>query len=108
MSAHEPHGNVEVVADPIADPGLSPHLPRPTDVDPAKEKRAERQVATLFGLSAVASILFAVAYFTFAIGGKSRPHFGLRCISRRPRAQPRRRLAWHRHWRHLVGPQAHG
>ena len=47
MSAHEPHGNVEVVADPIADPGLSPHLPRPTDVDPAKEKRAERQVATL-------------------------------------------------------------
>lgn len=68
MSAHEPHGNVEVVADPIADPGLSPHLPRPTDVDPAKEKRAERQVATLFGLSAVASILFAVAYFTFAIG----------------------------------------
>ena len=68
MSAHEPHGNVEVVADPIADPGLAPHLPRPTDVDPAKEKRAERQVATLFGLSAVASILFAVAYFSFAIG----------------------------------------
>ena len=68
MSAHEPHGSVEVVADPIADPGLSPHLPRPTDVDPAKEKRAERQVATLFGLSAVASILFAVAYFSFAIG----------------------------------------
>jgi ubiquinol-cytochrome c reductase iron-sulfur subunit len=55
-------------ADPIADPGLPPHEPRPTDVDEAAEKRAERQVATMFGLSALCALLFCVAYFTFEIG----------------------------------------
>lgn len=55
-------------ADPIADPGLPPHEPRPTDVDDDAAKRAERQVATMFGLSAVFSILFVVAFFTFDIG----------------------------------------
>jgi ubiquinol-cytochrome c reductase iron-sulfur subunit len=55
-------------ADPIADPGLPPHDPRPTDVDEDAEKRAERQVATLFGLSAVCAVLFCVAYFVFEIG----------------------------------------
>jgi ubiquinol-cytochrome c reductase iron-sulfur subunit len=58
-----------VAAEPIADPGLPVHLPRPTDVDPAMEKRAERQVATLFGLSSVFAILTCVAYFTLRIGG---------------------------------------
>ncbi len=57
-----------VEGDPIADPGLEPHRWRPTDVDPAAEKRAERQVATLFGLSSVFAILFVVAYFVFHIG----------------------------------------
>jgi ubiquinol-cytochrome c reductase iron-sulfur subunit len=57
-----------VEADPIADPGLPEHLPRPTDVDPAAEKRAERQVATLFGLSALFALLFCVAYFVFDVG----------------------------------------
>lgn len=56
------------VADPIADPGLPAHLPRPTDIDPKAEKRAERQIATLFGLSTVMAILFVVAYFAFDIG----------------------------------------
>lgn len=51
------------LAEPIANPGLPAHLPRPTDVDPAMEKRAERQVATLFGLSSVFALLFCVAYF---------------------------------------------
>ena len=55
-------------ADPIADPGLEPHLPRPTDVDPAAERRAERQVALLFGLSAVFTVLCCVSYFVFQIG----------------------------------------
>jgi ubiquinol-cytochrome c reductase iron-sulfur subunit len=55
----QPFGN-----EPIANPGLPEHLPRPTDVDPAAERRAERQVATLFGLSAVFALLFCVAYFT--------------------------------------------
>ena len=55
-------------AEPIADPGLPAHTPRPTDVDPAAERRAERQVATMFGLSVVFAVLFCVAYFTFSIG----------------------------------------
>jgi ubiquinol-cytochrome c reductase iron-sulfur subunit len=54
--------------DPTVDPGVEPHVPRPTDVDPHAEKRAERQVATLFGLSSVMAILFCVAYFVFDIG----------------------------------------
>ena len=44
--------------EPIADPGLPEHEPRPTDVDDAAEKRAERQVASLFGLSTVFTLLF--------------------------------------------------
>ncbi|GAA1475949.1 Rieske 2Fe-2S domain-containing protein [Nocardioides aestuarii] len=55
-------------ADPIADPGLPAHTWRPTDVDPKAEKRAERQIATLFGLSAVCTVLFVVSYFTLEIG----------------------------------------
>ena len=55
-------------ADPLADPGLPAHEPRPTDVDEAAEKRAERQVATLFGLATVCALLFCVAYFAFDIG----------------------------------------
>ena len=57
-----------VTAEPIADPGLPEHLPRPTDVDKEAEKRAERQVATLFGLSALFAFLTCVAYFTLDIG----------------------------------------
>jgi ubiquinol-cytochrome c reductase iron-sulfur subunit len=61
-------GQVEVAGDPIADPGLPAHTPRPTDVDPRAEKRAERQVATFFGLATLMSLLFVVAYFVFDIG----------------------------------------
>ena len=56
------------VAEPIPDPGLHPHEPRPTDVDDRSEKRAERQVATMFGLSSIFAILFVVAYFAFSVG----------------------------------------
>ena len=49
---------------PVADPGLPEHLYRPTDVDPALEKRAERQIAAMFLLAALLSVGFAVAYFT--------------------------------------------
>jgi ubiquinol-cytochrome c reductase iron-sulfur subunit len=35
--------------DPVADPGLPPHTPRLSDTDPKSAKRAERQVATMFG-----------------------------------------------------------
>ena len=54
--------------DPIRNPGLPAHTWRPTDVDPAAEKRAERQVAGLFGLSAICAVLFVVAYFTLENG----------------------------------------
>ncbi|HEU5455525.1 MAG TPA: Rieske 2Fe-2S domain-containing protein [Nocardioides sp.] len=58
----------EVEADPIANPGLPAHTWRPTDVDPRAEKRAERQVAVLFGLSALCTVGFIVAYFALGIG----------------------------------------
>ena len=54
--------------EPVPDPGLPPHLPRPTDVNPAAEKRAERQIAALFLLSMVCTVLFVVAYVTLEIG----------------------------------------
>ncbi len=54
--------------EPIANPGIHEHEPRPTDVDDAAGKRAERQVATLFGLATVMSLMFCVCYFVFAVG----------------------------------------
>ncbi|WP_245916624.1 ubiquinol-cytochrome c reductase iron-sulfur subunit [Nocardioides gansuensis] len=64
-------------ADPIADPGVHPHQWRPTDVDERAAKRAERQVASLFGLSAVFAILFCVAYFTLEIGDNHDTFLGM-------------------------------
>lgn len=52
--------------EPIDNPGLPPHQMRLTDVDPKQERRVERQVAMMFGLAALLSIAFCVAYF--AIG----------------------------------------
>ncbi len=48
--------------EPIANPGLPEHTWRPTDVDPAAEKRAERQVAAFFGASSLFAVLFVVAF----------------------------------------------
>jgi quinol---cytochrome c reductase iron-sulfur subunit len=59
---------IEPATEPIPDPGLEPHQWRPTDVDPLAEKRAERQVAMLFGLAVVGSILFIVSYIAFKVG----------------------------------------
>jgi ubiquinol-cytochrome c reductase iron-sulfur subunit len=64
----EKHELATIETEPIADPGLPAHLPRPTDVDEAAEKRAERQIAALFGLSAVFTLLFCVSYFVFQVG----------------------------------------
>lgn len=47
---------------PLGDPGLPVHRPRPTDVDPRAAKRAERQVAGMLVVSSLASIAFVVAY----------------------------------------------
>jgi quinol---cytochrome c reductase iron-sulfur subunit len=49
--------------EPMDNPGVPEHQPRPTDVDPAMERRAERQVAAMFVLAAVLSLAFCVAYF---------------------------------------------
>ncbi|MCW2787362.1 MAG: aioB [Marmoricola sp.] len=73
MTTPDTHGAGEpghelVAAEPIADPGLPEHLPRPTDIDPKAERRAERQVASLFMLSSVFAVLFCVAYFALKIG----------------------------------------
>ena len=71
----DPH--LPVPGDPIDNPGLPHHEPRPTDVDPAAEKRAERQVAAMFGLSAICALLFCVAYFVFDIGEETDTFMGL-------------------------------
>ena len=75
MSAHS--DDQGLIADPIANPGLAEHTPRPTDVDPAKERRAERQVTGLFVGSAILSVLFVVAYFSFSIGENPDTIFGI-------------------------------
>ena len=63
--------DVETISgDPLDDPGLAAHEPRPTDVDEHAEKRAERQVAALFALSSVFAVLFAVSYFAFDVGSE--------------------------------------
>jgi ubiquinol-cytochrome c reductase iron-sulfur subunit len=69
--------STEVEADPIANPGLPAHVWRPTDVDPRAEKRAERQVALMFGLSALCTIGFIVAYFALGIGEGGDTFLGL-------------------------------
>jgi ubiquinol-cytochrome c reductase iron-sulfur subunit len=51
------------VAKRFEDPGLPPHVHRAADTDPAAARRAERQVATMFGLSMLATLVFIVAYF---------------------------------------------
>jgi ubiquinol-cytochrome c reductase iron-sulfur subunit len=47
----------------VPNPGVPEHLYRPTDVDEAQEKRAERQVAGMFGLATLLAIGFCVAYY---------------------------------------------
>jgi ubiquinol-cytochrome c reductase iron-sulfur subunit len=47
----------------FTNPGLPPHVLRSADLDEAAARRAERQVATLFGISMVATVAFLVAYF---------------------------------------------
>ena len=46
----------------IKDPGLPAHVHRKADHDPEAAKRAERQVATMFSISALGTILLIVSY----------------------------------------------
>ncbi|WP_420799024.1 Rieske 2Fe-2S domain-containing protein [Nocardioides cavernaquae] len=61
----------------MANPGLPAHLPRPTDVDPGAERRAERQVAAMFLLSMLSAVLFVVSYYTFDIKDEHDTFMGL-------------------------------
>ena len=47
---------------PLSDPGLPKHVHRKADTDPKAEKRAEQQVAILFALSGLGTILFIYSY----------------------------------------------
>jgi ubiquinol-cytochrome c reductase iron-sulfur subunit len=44
-------------------PGLPPHVHRLSDTDPKAAKRAERQVAAMFTLSILGTLVFLVSYF---------------------------------------------
>jgi len=57
------------VPERFSNPGLPPHVPRSADLEEKAARRAERQVAALFGISMVATVVFLVAYF--AIGQNS-------------------------------------
>ena len=52
--------------EPLKDPGLPAHVHRKADHDEAAAKRAERQVAILFLLSAFGTILFIYSYIWIA------------------------------------------
>lgn len=60
-------GTAVISPDAVQNPGLPPHRERVTDVDPKKEKRAERVVYTLFYLSVLGSIGAVLAYMFFPI-----------------------------------------
>ena len=48
-------------------PGLPAHQPRMADLNEEAAKRAERQVASLFGLSVLGTLGFLVAYFAVPV-----------------------------------------
>lgn len=60
-------GTGVVVAEQFTDPGLPPHRPRVTDLDPKKAKNAERFVYGLFYFSIVASVAAVFAYMYLPI-----------------------------------------
>jgi ubiquinol-cytochrome c reductase iron-sulfur subunit len=62
VKPEDEHGAVEV-AEPIPDPGLEPHEPRITDIDPKAADRVERQVSGMFGLATLLVVGSCVAYF---------------------------------------------
>lgn len=53
--------------DRFTNPGLPHHVPRMADLDESAAKRAEKQVAALFGVSILATLLFIVLYFALDV-----------------------------------------
>src|SRR5690606_2511764 len=65
---HEvPVGTAVISPDAIENPGLPPHQPRVTDLDPKKEKQAQRRVIWLFLLSMAGTVFAIFAYIAFPI-----------------------------------------
>jgi ubiquinol-cytochrome c reductase iron-sulfur subunit len=62
LVTRDEHGNLP---DRFENPGLPPHRYRLADTDPKAAKNAERQVAILFGISILGTILAIVSYFVF-------------------------------------------
>jgi ubiquinol-cytochrome c reductase iron-sulfur subunit len=60
-------GLAVIPGDKIQDPGIEPHRVRMTDKSPKHARNAELQVAALFGVSVVGSVLAIWAYFAFPI-----------------------------------------
>lgn len=56
-----------VRTDRISNPGFPPERLRVTDLDPKKEKQAERTISALFFLSIVGSVIAVAAYILFPI-----------------------------------------
>ena len=66
MSAPDNHTEHESTLDPAnghENPGLPYHRPRRADEDPKADRKAERQVAALFGISILGTVIAIWAYF---------------------------------------------
>ncbi|MFZ4078151.1 MAG: Rieske 2Fe-2S domain-containing protein [Microbacteriaceae bacterium] len=60
-------GTGVVPADAFENPGLPPHRPRVTDLDPKKKKRAARFIVAMFWLSVLGSVSAIFAYMFYPI-----------------------------------------
>jgi ubiquinol-cytochrome c reductase iron-sulfur subunit len=68
VEATDSHGGE--LAQQWSNPGLPAHIYRRSDVDPKATQRREHEVATLFGVSTLGTVLFIVAYFAIKPGGE--------------------------------------
>ena len=66
-SAQHSSGVAVISDDAIENPGFPPHRPRVTELDPAKERQAERRVFWWFLASMAGSVFAVVAYIVFPI-----------------------------------------
>ena len=94
--------------EPIANPGLPEHRWRPTDVDPNQEKRAERQVATFFGVATLA--LHRVLHLLLRLPDRRQPGHDRESGRLQPDARrlPRHRIPVHRCRPDPLGAEADG
>ena len=58
------HESTSGIPERFSNPGLPHHVPRLADLDERAARRAERQVAALFTISMVSTVVFLVGYFT--------------------------------------------